>query len=201
MKRRNLAEDINESRDYYLSQVRAEGNPFLECFWMTSVSLWFNWLMQAVIVSNTVVLALDRDPISDQEYALLERLNLIFTLVFVVEILIKIIGLSLPILVRDPFNVFDLVIVFLSLVDLAITYSPLGKSSILLTVRAFRLLKIFKLGKGWPTFRNLLSTIAKTLLDVKNSILLLFLFIYIYSLIGVALFRNEVTLNKEGKID
>lgn len=48
-------------------------------------------------------------------------LNDIFTFCFIVEMIIKLIGLGFREYARDSFNIFDAVVVILSIVDIVIT--------------------------------------------------------------------------------
>jgi len=59
-------------------------------------------------------------------------------------------------------------------------------------------LRIFKLARTWTHFRNLIATIAKTIKDMANFSLLFFIFIYLFTLIGVELFAYQVKLGDDG---
>lgn len=80
-------------------------------------------------------------------------------------------------------------IVLISVVDFTISYLlEVNASEALVAIRAFRLLRIFKLARTWPQFRNLLATIGKTLKDMKAFGLLFLVFLYLFILIGIELF-------------
>ncbi len=66
-------------------------------------------------------------------------------------------------------------------------------------LRAFRLLRVFKLAKTWHEFQKLLTIIGNTLYDVGNFSVLLFLFIFTYTLLGMDLYayRLAFTANDE----
>lgn len=68
-------------------------------------------------------------------------------------------------------------------------------------LRAFRLLRIFKLAKSWKNLQNLIKTIGRTLKDVSTFSVLLFLFIFIYSLLGMELFGYKAKFNEDGEVD
>jgi len=71
--------------------------------------------------------------------------------IFFVELLIKILGLGCRTYWKELFNRFDCAIVLLSAVDMLVTYGLQVKaSSALIAIRAFRLLRIFKLARTWP---------------------------------------------------
>jgi hypothetical protein len=145
------------------------------------------------IILNTVVLALDRYPISTRETYLLEVLNLIFSLIFFVEMITKFLGIGIKCYFKDAFNSFDCFIVVISIIDISMTYSAISSSSsgAITALRAFRLLRVFKLAKSWKKFHDLLKTIGHTLKDISNFSVLLFLFIFTYTLLGMEVFAYK----------
>ena len=81
--------------------------------------------------------------------------NLFFTVIFLVEMIVKLIALGIVEYSKDGFNNFDAFIVVMSYVEL---FMP-GENSSLSVLRAFRLLRIFKIIKSWDSLRVLLSTV------------------------------------------
>lgn len=85
----------------------------------------------------------------------LEIVNIMFFALFLTEMIIKIIGMGPKSYVRDSYNIFDALIVSLSIADVCISYALLtndevnsGKGAIS-AFRAFRLIRVFKLAKSW----------------------------------------------------
>ena len=115
--------------------------------------------------------------------------------------IVKFIGLSPKGYIRDKFNIFDGFIVFLSIVDVVISYSlPSGMQSgngAISAFRAFRLLRVFKLAKSWKQLQELLKTIAKSLKDISTFSILMFLFMFTYILLGLELFAHEIKFNSK----
>ena len=69
---------------------------------------------------------------------------------------IKLIGLGFREYSRDSFNIFDAIVVVLSIVDMIITASSGsdGESGVALTAfRGARLIRVFKLARSWTSFR------------------------------------------------
>ncbi len=66
---------------------------------------------------NVLVLAFDSYPIEKQMEETIEFANLLFYVVFVIEMTLKIIGFGWRSYLRDKSNVFDMVIVVLSTFD------------------------------------------------------------------------------------
>jgi len=122
--------------------------------YLFATSRVFGAVINLLIILNTIVLATDRYPISDLETKISEYINLVFTISFFFEMIIKLFGLGIKQYVKDRFNLFDMVIVLLSLADTAISLS--GRSfeggGAISAFRAFRLLRVFKLAKAWKEF-------------------------------------------------
>jgi len=115
---------------------------------------------------------------------------------------VKLIGLGFSTYIKDRFNIFDAVIVMLSIVDVSLSYSPNGGTGGAISAfRAFRLLRVFKLAKSWKKFHELLRTIGNTLKDISNFSILLFLFMFTYNLLGLELFANKVKFNDADEVD
>ena len=131
----------------------------------------------------------------------METVNLGFYFVFLVEMVIKVVGNGICDYVRDNFNLFDLFIIIISTVELTITFSTgnfeSSGGSALSAMRGFRLLRIFKLAKTWKKFQELLATIASTVKDIRNFSVLLMLFIFTYTLLGMEFFSHN--LKRDGK--
>ena len=64
--------------------------------------------------------------------------------------------------------------------------------SVFSVFRALRIFRIFKLAKRWKSLNNLLRTMYSTVLEIGNFAILLFIFIFIYALIGMQLFANRM---------
>jgi len=72
-----------------------------------SVSKYFNMFINISIIFNTVVLAMDRHPIEPQEQSIFEIINVVFYIIFALEMIVKLIGLGPREYMRDKFNIFD----------------------------------------------------------------------------------------------
>ena len=59
------------------------------------------------------------------------------------------------------------------------------------------MLRIFKLARTWKRFELLLETMAHTLADVASFSILLFLYIFIFTLLGMELFAHKAKLDPD----
>lgn len=144
---------------------------------------------------NTITLSLDRYPISSDESSALDTLNQIFTVLFCLEMAMKMFAYGVG-YVRDSMNLFDAVIVLLSVIEWILTSqgnnSSGGSFSAIQAFRTLRLFRLFKLARTWVSFRKLLFTIAATIAGITNFVILLLLFMVVASLLGMELFAYRV---------
>ena len=126
--------------------------------------------------------------------------NVVFTIVFALEMILTMIGLGIKGYFADNFNKFDSIIVLISVIDLIITYTSDSDnaSSGITVLRSFRLLRIFKLVKSWVTLQQLLKTIISSISSISNLAILSLLFLFVYSLIGKQFFHGEM-INEDGE--
>jgi len=95
------------------------------------------------------------------------------------------------------FNTMDAIIVLVSIVEVALAASLLWPSedvtnSILITVlRSFRLLRALKLARYWLRFQLILETLGRTLIGIRAFSVILIVFTYIFTLLGLEFFAGK----------
>ncbi len=75
-----------------------------------STTIIFQWAITISIVVNTVCLALDKYPADVDLAKKLDSANIAFFCIFMLEFIIKMIGMGPRIYIRDQFNIFDAVV-------------------------------------------------------------------------------------------
>jgi voltage-dependent calcium channel L type alpha-1D len=131
----------------------------------------------------------------------LDRVNSFFSVVFIVELILKLLGLGFRHYFQDPFNGFDCFIVTTSFADLIISNIGVETNINALTaLRTFRLIRLFKLARTWKQFQLLLQTMFQTLMDIASFTVLLFLFMFIYAILGMEIFAEKAKFTDD-KID
>ena len=139
-----------------------------------------NRIIIGFIIINMLFLASEHYDQSEQLNNIGEIANLFFTVIFTGEMVLKLFGLGIKKYVSDGFNVFDGVIVIVSLIEL---FSQ-AESSGLSVLRAFRLMRVFKIIKSWVSLRKLLATVLESLGAITNLGVLTMLFIFISALLA-----------------
>lgn len=163
----------------------------------------FSTCVLGMIALNTVILALDTYPIDPVDERNFNSINSILTWLFLGEMVLKLIGLGVSNYVKDRFNIFDAFIVTLTvaenIVDLASSsYTKKGSIS---GFRAIRLFRIFKIARNMRSFQKMIEKIAMSLKDIANFSVLLSLFLFTFTLLGLELFANKAKFNEEGYVD
>ncbi|XP_028940272.1 sodium channel protein type 5 subunit alpha, partial [Antrostomus carolinensis] len=160
------------------------------------------------IVMNTLFMALEHNNMSENFKWMLNVGNLVFTGIFTAEMILKIIALDPYYYFQKPWNIFDSVIVTLSLIELSLprhkSKKERRKGGTLTVLRSFRLLRVFKLAKSWPTLNTLIKIIGNSLGALSNLTLVLAIIIFIFAIVGVQLFgrsygENSHKITKNGK--
>ena len=75
-----------------------------------STTIIFQWAITISIVVNTVCLALDKYPADVDLAKKLDSANIAFFCIFMLEFIIKMIGMGPKIYIRDQFNIFDAIV-------------------------------------------------------------------------------------------
>ncbi|XP_061497751.1 voltage-dependent T-type calcium channel subunit alpha-1G isoform X7 [Anopheles gambiae] len=144
------------------------------------------------ILINTLSMGIEYHDQPAELTAIVETSNIVFSAIFAVEMILKVIAEGPFRYVANGFNVFDGVIVILSVVELGQSYLGEGQGSSGLSVlRTFRLLRILKLVRFMPNLRRQLFVMLRTMDNVAIFFSLLILFIFIFSILGMYLFGGK----------
>eukprot|EP00050_Salpingoeca_kvevrii_P002109 m.186932 g.186932 ORF g.186932 m.186932 type:complete len:1593 (-) comp10537_c4_seq1:430-5208(-) len=154
---------------------------------------WFNATIMTCIILNTLTLAIEHPSMSDNLALFLEVCNYIFYSVFALEMLVKMFALGFRRYFHDPWNRFDCVIVTISTVEIVIALASDTSVGGLSVLRAFRLLRVFKLARRWTTMRLLVKIIGESISSLGYLILILCIIMYIFAVVGMQLFRDSYT--------
>nr|XP_019963983.1 PREDICTED: sodium channel protein type 2 subunit alpha-like isoform X2 [Paralichthys olivaceus] len=138
------------------------------------------------IVLNTLFMAMEHYPMTKEFNNVLSVGNLVFTGIFTAEMCFKIIALDPYYYFQEGWNIFDGIIVSLSLMELG-----LANVEGLSVLRSFRLLRVFKLAKSWPTLNMLIKIIGNSVGALGNLTLVLAIIVFIFAVVGMQLFGKS----------
>ncbi|XP_063603707.1 muscle calcium channel subunit alpha-1-like isoform X5 [Penaeus indicus] len=164
-------------------------NRFQYKIWWFVTSQPFEYAIFTLIMLNTVSLAMKFRGEPEAYTHALDILNLIFTAVFALEFVLKIMAFRFKYYFGDAWNVFDFIIVLGSFID--IVYSEVNPGSNLFSINFFRLFRVMRLvkllskGEG---IRTLLWTFIKSFQALPYVALLILLLFFIYGVVGMQVF-------------
>ena len=96
------------------------------------------------------------------------------TAVFVAEMVLKLLAMGPAVYAQDSFNVLDGTIVVVSVLELGLkSLLPPSVTGLMMLLKTFRLLRLFKLARGVKSVRILLSTMLAAVMHVRWMALLM----------------------------
>ncbi|KAM9187892.1 sodium channel protein type 11 subunit alpha [Dugong dugon] len=137
------------------------------------------------IIVNTIFLAMEHHKMDNNFKQMLAAGNLVFSGIFIAEMCLKIIALDPYHYFRRGWNVFDCVVALLSLADVLTFEKSLP------VLRSFRVLRVFKLAKSWPTLNTLIKIIGHSVGALGNLTVVLAIVVFIFSVVGMQLFGTQ----------
>ncbi|XP_029946077.1 voltage-dependent T-type calcium channel subunit alpha-1H isoform X2 [Salarias fasciatus] len=155
-------------------------------------SKYFNRGIMIAILVNTLSMGIEYHEQPEELTDVLEISNIVFTSMFVLEMGFMLLAFGLFGYIRNPYNIFDSIIVIISVWEI------IGQSDGGLSVlRTFRLLRVLKLVRFLPALRRQLVVLMKTMDNVATFCMLLMLFIFTFSILGMHLFGCKFSLGTE----
>ncbi|MCI4385501.1 hypothetical protein PGIGA_G00051090 [Pangasianodon gigas] len=160
--------------------------------WSIVESKYFNRGIMIAILINTISMGIEHHNQPEELTNVLEVCNIVFTSMFTLEMILKLTAFGFFEYLRNPYNIFDGIIVIISVCEI------IGQSDGGLSVlRTFRLLRVIKLVRFMPALRRQLVVLMKTMDNVATFCMLLMLFIFIFSILGMHIFGCKFSLKTE----
>ncbi|KAB1260074.1 Voltage-dependent P/Q-type calcium channel subunit alpha-1A, partial [Camelus dromedarius] len=157
--------------------------------WQFVVSPPFEYTIMAMIALNTIVLMMKFYGASIAYENALRVFNIVFTSLFSLECLLKVMAFGILNYFRDAWNIFDFVTVLGSITDILVT--EFGNNFINLSfLRLFRAARLIKLLRQGYTIRILLWTFVQSFKALPYVCLLIAMLFFIYAIIGMQVFGN-----------
>nr|XP_034368879.1 voltage-dependent L-type calcium channel subunit alpha-1S isoform X1 [Arvicanthis niloticus] len=185
-------------------------NPYQYQVWYVVTSSYFEYLMFALIMLNTICLGMQHYNQSEQMNHVSDILNVAFTIIFTLEMVLKLIAFKPRGYFGDPWNVFDFLIVIGSIIDVILSEIDtfLASSGGLYCLgggcgnvdpdesarissaffRLFRVMRLIKLLSRAEGVRTLLWTFIKSFQALPYVALLIVMLFFIYAVIGMQMF-------------
>ncbi|XP_004578840.2 voltage-dependent L-type calcium channel subunit alpha-1S [Ochotona princeps] len=185
-------------------------NPYQYQVWYIVTSSYFEYLMFALIMLNTICLGMQHYNQSEEMNHISDILNVAFTIIFTLEMVLKLMAFKARGYFGDPWNVFDFLIVIGSIIDVILSEIDtfLASSGGLYCLgggcgnvdpdesarissaffRLFRVMRLIKLLSRAEGVRTLLWTFIKSFQALPYVALLIVMLFFIYAVIGMQMF-------------
>uniref|UniRef100_A0A8D2NDI8 Voltage-dependent L-type calcium channel subunit alpha n=1 Tax=Zonotrichia albicollis TaxID=44394 RepID=A0A8D2NDI8_ZONAL len=173
-------------------------NPYQYQIWYVVTSSYFEYLMFFLIMLNTICLGMQHYNQSEEMNHVSDILNVAFTILFTLEMILKLMAFKVKGYFGDPWNVFDFLIVIGSIIDvilseidhcLSVLQDPDDNGRVSITFfRLFRVMRLVKLLSRGEGVRTLLWTFIKSFQALPYVALLIVMLFFIYAVIGMQMF-------------
>ncbi|KAL8610475.1 hypothetical protein ACOMHN_060395 [Nucella lapillus] len=160
---------------------------------------WFDNSVLFFIALNCITLAMERPdiPPKSSERRFLTYANYVFTVVFAIEMLVKVIAKGVFVgkhaYLKSGWNVMDGFLVIISLVDVLISLTANSSPRIFGILRVFRLLRTLRplrVISRAPGLKLVVQTLLSSLRPIGNIVLICCTFFIIFGILGVQLFKG-----------
>lgn len=188
-----------EERDSYSMYVFPETNTFRKaCFWFVNQK-WFDNVILLFIALNCITLAMERPNIPpwSKERVFLATANYVFTVVFAIEMLLKVVAAGMfyghDAYFTSGWNIMDGSLVIISIIDLLMGLISESSPRIFGILRVFRLLRSLRplrVINRAPGLKLVVQTLLSSLRPIGNIVLICCTFFIIFGILGVQLFKG-----------
>ncbi|MCX6801149.1 MAG: ion transporter [Candidatus Diapherotrites archaeon] len=144
----------------------------------------FNYTVLSVIIFSAILVGFSLNmPLDSPWYPTVNLLEGAILTIFCIEIITRIFAEEKPFnFFKDSWNLFDFAIVLACFIPL--------KDKAIYVLRLVRVIRTFRLFRAFPNIRPVVKGLIESISSVVFVALLLFVIIYIYTVIGVSLFNT-----------
>uniref|UniRef100_T1IJS6 EF-hand domain-containing protein n=1 Tax=Strigamia maritima TaxID=126957 RepID=T1IJS6_STRMM len=177
--------------------------------WVVNLK-YFDFFIMLVIALSSIALAAE-DPVDEESprNAILEYFDVVFTGVFTVEMVLKVVDLGVIFhpgsYIRDLWNILDAIVVVVALVGFAFVDGNSQVSQNLSTIKSLRVLRVLrplKTIKRVPKLKAVFDCVVNSLKNVVNILIVYLLFQFIFAVIAVQLFNGKFfNCNDKSKLE
>lgn len=142
----------------------------------------FEWFIAGVILVNCTFIGIETY-FTSPEIRLVQSIALG---IFTIEIILRWIAKeNIKRFFANGWNIFDLLIVLVSYIPESI----FADATLITTIRVLRAFRIIRLLRAFPELKLMLSVIVRSLRSLAYNAIFFFIFMYLFSVIGVTLFK------------
>ncbi len=185
----------HRGRALYLFET---SNPFRRTLILLAENAWFDRVILIIILVNCIFLAMDDGPPPNSAKSrLLETSDLIFNIIYTLEMVIKIISFGFVssgpyAYIRSSWNILDFVVVVSGWVNfiLSFTKESAGNFSVL---RSLRLLRPLKAISSVPGMQIQVKALLSSIPSLLNVLALLTFLLFVFGILGMQLMASKLS--------
>jgi hypothetical protein len=153
----------------------------------------FDSAMTGCVLLNTIVMGMEHYDMTEEMIYFTTTANDWFTWIFIVEMTSKLLAIGAKKYLQDKMNWLDGGVVSISIIELVITAAGGGGGNLsafqtIRVFRTFRVLRVARLLRALKSMKVIISVIAKSAGSFVYITLLMFVFVFIYTLLGMQIF-------------
>lgn len=196
---RRRIDQFTKGHEEYSLYLFAEDNKFrCICDWFVTQK-WFDNVILLFIALNCITLAMERPniPPNCPERYFLMTANYVFTVVFTIEMFVKVVATGMfyghDAYFNSGWNIMDGSLVIISIIDLLMSLLSHSSPRIFGILRVFRLLRSLRplrVINRAPGLKLVVQTLLSSLRPIGNIVLICCTFFIIFGILGVQLFKG-----------
>uniref|UniRef100_A0A3B4YVJ7 Voltage-dependent L-type calcium channel subunit alpha n=1 Tax=Seriola lalandi dorsalis TaxID=1841481 RepID=A0A3B4YVJ7_SERLL len=159
----------------------------------------FYWWVIMLVLFNTLAIATEHHKQSERLTNWQDNANKLLLSMFALEMFMKMYALGLPSYFMSLFNRFDCFVVSTGITELILVHMGIMSVMGISVLRCIRLLRLLKVTRYWTSLSNLVASLLNSVRSIACLLLLLFLFIVIFSLLGMQVFGGKFNFPNQPK--
>ena len=179
-------------------------------FYLVAINDYFDYIILAVVLINSVFMALEGNLFKAEVINQLNIANYVFNSIFFLEYIVKFIGLSPLVYYSDAFTYLDTIIIAFAILDMATPSntddeqvgskkSVSSQLSFLRVFRIFRVIRLTKILRRLKRMKVIIVSMKKALTSVSYIVCILVMFILIFELLGMSLLSGNIHYQQFGE--
>ena len=145
---------------------------------------YFELFMMGIIIFSAMLIGIDTFELKPVYQDIIFTLDQLITIVFLIEISVRITSYEKPLdFFKDGWNIFDFVIVTMSLIPIDGNNSAVAR-----LLRIFRVLRIITI---IPELKGIINSLFRSSKSISYVFVLMFIVFYIFAIVGTVLFEGS----------
>ena len=173
-------------------------------FYILATNDYFDYTILGIVILNSVFMALDGNLLKPEIIKRIDLSNYAFNSIFILEYIVKFIGLGPFVYYSDAFTYLDTLIIAFAILDMCTPNEDTGSAStdkvrnvssqlsFLRVFRIFRVIRLTKVLRRLKSMRLIIVSIKKALSNVSYIVCILIMFILIFQLLGMSLLSGNI---------